>query len=206
MLAAPFCGGRGNIAMTYRVTTFYLDTVNNVGWTENWWTNASGTADSIAIAWRTTLSTLRGALLLDTCKILSWRACNVDHPRDSYFSADGSSGAISHTAQSPDAPWSCLQLRRDVVTFNLFGHIFMRGVPQTIFVGRVYTPGSGYGVTFDANLAAWRTSLLTLQAALRKGPAPGYTYPLFQNFYGGVRSERKPGRPFDTFRGRRAVA
>lgn len=190
---------------TYRVTEFFFDTINDVGWTENWWV-AGSTADGVASTWESAVTPSRLALLLDTCKILTTRACNVDHPRDSAFNnTHAGSGTISHSAQSPDAPWSALLIRRDVATNNLFGHIFMRGIPQTIFVGRVYTPGSGYGVTFDANLLSYKTALISNTALLRKGPPP-YTYPQFQTFSGLIRVERKPGRPFGLFRGRRATA
>jgi hypothetical protein len=194
------------MAMTIKITAFIDDNVNKVGWSESWFTNNSGPLDTLLTTWDSAFTSRRLAILEDTCSIVCYRASNVDHPRDSYYKAIGSVGTISHTAQPALDSWSALLMRKDSLAFNAFNHWFIRGIPATIFAGRVYTPLSGYGITFDANLLTLVTSIKAFGSALRKGPGPSYTYPNWDNQSLQGKTERKPGRPFGTYRGKRLVA
>jgi hypothetical protein len=189
----------------YKVTFFFQDNTNQTGWTESWWsTNTDGV--SALTAWNPTF-TARLALLMNYCQITEVRVANVDHPRDSIYAgyAPGT-GTISNTSHPGCGPWDALLVRRDVAPLTLFGHVFMRGIPQAIFTGRVYGSADSYMATWTANFTTWRSALLAIPAQLRKGTTTPPTYPNMTDLFGIRRTERRVGRPFDALRGRRSVA
>ena len=193
---------------TWHVTFFFTDTLENTGWTENWWytsTLASGvTADAI------TYAQARMLLAMNTSFLNQIRVSNVDPPRDSLYidlsAVTGLQGNYDHTTVPAAGLGDALLIRRDVLTQNLFGHMFLRSVPAGIFTGRTY-PGSPLPTGWGTNFAAFRALFTpTSNWLLRQVVGGVVTYPGCRVFIPIRRTTRRIGRPFDSLRGRRAIA
>jgi len=193
---------------TYKMTFFLQNSVDNTGWTENWWTLATDAVTALGNV--NNYLTVRAATLLDSCSIVALRACNVDTPRDSLYLGTSLpiAGTIARATYPAAGTWDCLLCRRDITLNNLIGHMFMHGVPAAIFTGRAYTPAAVSGLNWVVKFANFVTELTSGPYYLRKkqtGPPP-FTYGECVTFLGIRRTEHKLGRPFDALRGRRAVA
>lgn len=201
-----FCGVSGNIAMAiYKATFVFKDNVNNVGWTESWWSNHADIY-AAASAWLAA-ATPRLTLLEDTCIMQAVRVSNVDHPRDSKVEIPSPNvGGVSHSSHPACGPWDALLVRRDNILWNVFGKIFMHGIQQDLFVGRDVAVGTAPATAFLASLSSYGTNLGLIPALLRKVVGGVATYPAFTDFRAIRRTEHRVGRPFDGLRGRRAVA
>jgi hypothetical protein len=188
----------------YRVTWFFADPVNNVGWTETFQNTApDGTT---ALNNLSNYATVRKALLMDTAKITAIRACKADKPRDSLFSSVALpiSGTIDHTAHPQMGINDCLLVAWSDVTDRLFSHTFMHEVPAAIFTGRLYVPAGLSG--WAASMTAYINEVEGGQYAkdMIIGGMPVSTiidYGIAKRW-----TSRKMGRPLDALRGRRAVA
>lgn len=192
----------------WHVTFFYTDTLENVGWTENWW--YSGTLSTSVTADAITYAQARMLLAMDTSFLNQIRVCNVDPPRDSLYldltGVTGLQGNYNHTTVPPAGLGDALLIRRDVATRNLFGHIFLRSTPAAIFNGRTY-PSAALPTGWATNFAAF-VALFTPTSnwLLRQLVAGVVTYPSVRVFIPIRRTTRRVGRPFDSLRGRRAIA
>lgn len=190
----------------FKMTWFFEDSVDSVGWSENWWVEA---ADNVtAISDVSAYSALRAALLLDSSSIVAVRACNVDGRRDSYFQQSGLpvNGTIVRATYPLAGVWDCLLCRRDVVTSDQLGHMFLHIVPAGIFIGRKYVPGNVTGIGWIAKFNAFDAEVTSGTYLLRQVRPTFTLYPPCTYFAGIRRTERRLGRPFDALRGRRAVA
>lgn len=191
----------------FRCTWYFTSSEYQVGWTETWWTTATDapTADTAVQHYRTT----RAALLSDAASIVALRISSVDHARDSYYSTYSFPvvGGIAEATYPIAGVWDALLLRRDTLSYNVLGHMFMHFVPAGIFTGRVYTPTVVSGIGWAAKIAAFNTEIIALSAyLLRKNTAGVITYPSCQYLQPLRRTERRLGRPFDALHGRRLVA
>jgi hypothetical protein len=194
------------MATPYQKTTFFfLDNVNNCGWTESWyWVLASANA---ALTAAVTLITTRVALLMDTCQLTTIRSVTVGPPRDSLFAASGvpALGTILHGSFPAAGPWDALLIRKDN-DGTYFNKVFMHGVPVGIFTGRNYQNTVAPGIAFQTALAAYLTAANGAGASVRKIASSVVLVAPVLSYAPVRRTEHRIGRPFDPLRGRRAVA
>jgi hypothetical protein len=192
---------------TFRCTWFFTSDKYQVGWTENWWTTATDAPTASGLV--SNYKVVRAALLSDAAKIITVRIASVDHPRDSFFAPTGYpvAGGIAEATYPLAGVWDALLCRRDLAFYNLLGHIFLHFVPAGIFVGRVYTPGSGTPSSWPSAFTAFGNEITVGGPyLLRKSTGGVITYPQCTYFNGQRRTERRLGRPFDALHGRRLVA
>lgn len=188
-----------------KTTWFFRDSVNNVGWTESWWSNSTDTPTASAAF--TGVIPARLALLEDTCFLDFQRCSNVDHPRDSYVTvATTTQGTVSHVTHPAAGPWDAMLIRREAASNDVFGKIFMHGVQLDLFLGRALNIGNAAYTAWLLAFSSYITALQGIPALLRKVVAGTPTYPALSRAVTVRRTEHKVGRPFDGLRGRRAVA
>jgi hypothetical protein len=189
----------------FRVTGFYQDSTDLVGWSETWFLNAAD-APTAANSYAS-VQTLANPLRFTTTSITAIRSSNVDAPRDSFYPTlgSGTAGTIVRATHPPAGVWDSLLFRWDAATNNFFNKKFLHEVPADIFSGRVYVGNAGYWNTpFAAYLAAIVSPSNGIQ--VRKKLAGVYTYTPVTAVTALRRVERRLGRPFDALRGRRAIA
>lgn len=179
----------------------------NVGWSESFYDNASSL--SVATSDFTTLMTNRTGIMLATTVSDGYRISNVDHPRDGVVSgppAGTTPGLLTGPGFTPAGVWDCLLVRLDVAGLTAFNKRFLHMMPAQVFLGRTYL-GAAAPAPWPANMALW----LNLLAAgtiwqVRKVVAGSPVYTPITQAVPQRRTERRLGRPFDTLRGRRAIA
>ena len=195
----------GNMAMAiYKATWFGQDNTYQVGWTENWWLNAASA--SAAYAAVSGYTTARLPLMMNTAFFTFVRIANVDHPRDSQVTnLSPTVGSIVSATYPPAGPWDSLLVRRDAAANSVFGHMFLRSVPQAIFTGRTYV-GSVSAPVWSPAYTTFQTAVTSGVYLLRQLISGTPSYPPCTQFIPMRRTERRIGRPFDALRGRRATA
>lgn len=197
---------RGNIVMPdYRGTWFFTDTVDNTGWTETW--ILSGSDPAAAYATAAGYEAARALLAFDSVKITACRICNIDPPRDHVIITAGFpyTGSLARATVKYAGISDCLLIGLENSADNAFWHMFLRSMPAEQFTGRIYNAG--------ATPTGWHTALLAYLTILKNGAFNRQRFDgtsrvvnVIENAYPLRWTSRKLGRPFDTLRGRRAVA
>lgn len=180
------------------------------GWSETYYTQATGGYGAIMNYFMNTWMPLRVALLLNEFKATFVRVSTAGAPRDSYVNAvtpANGVGTLDHTTYPYAGIGDCLLLRLDSTTsYGFFNHRFIQGVPGAIFTGRDYLGAAAPG-GFDAALQAFITSLLSTDAKIGLVSRVGGFHLTACNTISILgRTNRKLGRPLRLLVGRRAVA
>jgi hypothetical protein len=202
-----FCGLLRNMANmpNFRVTGFYQDTTDLVGWSETWIVQA---ADAPTAANQyASVQTLANPLRFTTTSITAVRSSNIDAPRDSFYPVlgSGTAGTISRATHPPAGVWDTLLFRWDAASNNFFNKKFFHEVPGDIFNGRVYVGNAAYWNTpFAAYIAALVSPSNGIMVRKRQAGVP--VFAALSAVTPLRRTERRLGRPFDALRGRRAIA
>jgi hypothetical protein len=187
---------------TFRASWFYVDTVNNTGWTETFFATATTPQQVPTIV--SNYITVRKALMMDTGAFVGLRVSNIDSPRDSLwtYTGAGTTGTIAHATYPQKGVEDCVLMRWSNSTAAAFWHTFLHDVPATLFAGRTYTP--------PGSLSAWTAAMAAYISEVTSG-----NYYKFRRLSGtptltGITTGvdlrwtvRRMGRPFDTLRGRR---
>jgi hypothetical protein len=193
----------------FRGTVFFNDPTYTLGWSENWFFNADSWVAGLVLL--TGYYPLRAALMMKTSYVTALRVSNVDHQRDGLFSSVATAagqGAIDPAVHPAAGLGDCVLFRKDDNTsYKYFNKLFLQSVPGEIFLGRQLA---------DPIPAFWLTPLNAYQAYVldptkqflvrAKLGTGGYLYQALSYFAPLFRTNRKPGRPFETLRGRRAIA
>jgi hypothetical protein len=193
---------------TAKITAFFRDSLNNIGWTENWYSASSGDSITFLNNWDSSILAPRKALANDTIFIDALRMSLVDHPRDSVILSPvvNNQGTVVSATHKPVGPWDALLIRQESTTYNVFSHTFLRGTNVDIYNGRTYLSTGTWPAAYKVLLDAYYNALVAGTALLRKNTGGTITYPPLNSWAYLRRTERKAGRPFDPLRGRRAVA
>ena len=190
----------------FKCTWFFQDTTYNVGFTETWWADAADHDSAEALVHNYVAK--RMDLAQDTTFFVNLRIAKTDTPRDSkyYPPASSTPGTINSGSFPVAGVWDCLLIRRDVATYNRFGHIFMHLVPRGIFTGRLYTGILATTPTWLVRYAAWNNEVTGGSYQLRFKSGSTFAYAACVTALQRYRTERRLGRPSDPLRGRRAIA
>lgn len=184
--------------------TFFFQSIAGAqyGWSETyyWGGDAEGldTTNTEAAA----MSTLRQAILVDSCEVMAWRISNVDVTGDSVLGAPTvGTGTIDSTMHLPVDPWSCLLLRMEAGSTKR-GRKFLHGVPEDFFTAAQLYDGAN---ALNAAVLAFRNHLKNTSYKLQVRTAGVRSYPAITNTTPQRKAFHQIGRPSGGYRGRHSA-
>jgi hypothetical protein len=184
--------------------------ISATGWTETFWTNVSaGFANLTNIV--NAYMAPRAALLGFGARIFGFRMSNIPPNRVTYvFFPTGTQG--QPTLYTPTSAFNDYEPTQADLLYRVTDsagkrrQFWLGGLPSGV-IDTVLAGGINAAFTNSPGVKAWQQAILNASLGIRSkataGPPPTYQFNLITNFLPIMMRNRKRGRPFEQFRGRR---